>query len=196
MLPSSLTDTEIVDYLKSGNQRRVNALTAQLLIQWRGIVVNLVMQYQGDLSLDVAPVLDLALAHFIRNVQSDIYQLNRSAATTYFHSIVRHNLLNRLRRDRAWHARHGNLDELSDLSPSTDEDTNRLLESEENRKKILGAILKLDKSCQKVLRDYWWGNKSLKEIAESLDSSWDATKQKHHRCLAQLRKLLDNRPDE
>jgi RNA polymerase sigma factor (sigma-70 family) len=70
----------------------------------------------------------------------------------------------------------------------------RIMESEENRKKMRDAILRLDKPCQKVLFDYWWEGKSLKEIAEELGKSHDAAKQKHHRCLEQLRKLLGDDP--
>jgi DNA-directed RNA polymerase specialized sigma subunit len=43
-----------------------------------------------------------------------------------------------------------------------------------------------------VLFDYWWEGKSLKEIAEEMGISQDATKQRHHRCILRLRDLLEN----
>ncbi len=186
-LDTPFSDEEVIRCLQSSDKRQVEAATAFLLERHEQMIHGLVRKRGGNVAEDVYPVLHDATAALIQKVQSGEFENGRTKLSTYLYAIARNTLNNRLRK------RHFETQQLQEQFPLLSfNDVEKAMEDKEKKEKIAAAILKLDKPCQKVLLDYWWEGKSLKEIAEEMGKSHDATKQRHHRCIQRLRELLKN----
>jgi RNA polymerase sigma factor (sigma-70 family) len=187
MPATQLTDEEVIRRLRSSNRRLVEDATAFLLEQHEPMIHALVRQKGGDNDEDVNPVLHDAVIALVQKVKSGEFDNGRTKLSTYLYAIARNTLNNQLRK------RHFETQKLQEHFPLLSfNDVEKTMEDKEKKEKIAAAILKLDKPCQKVLFDYWWEGKSLKEIADEMGKSQDAVKQRHHRCIQRLRDLLEN----
>jgi RNA polymerase sigma factor (sigma-70 family) len=182
-----LSDDEVIRSLRSSNRRLVEDATKFLLKEHVGMIHDLVRQKGADVTNDVKPLLNYSVAALVKKVQSGEFENKRTKLSTYLYAIAR-NILNTQLRNR-----HFETQKLQEQLPLLSfNDLEKTMEEKEKKEKVAAAILKLDKLDQKVLFDYWWKEKSLKEIAKEMGISQDATKQRHHRCIKRLRKLLEN----
>lgn len=64
------------------------------------------------------------------------------------------------------------------------------LEMEEILEKLEPAVKEMGEPCQTILTEYYWNDKTDKEIGEQLNKTKDAIKMKRRNCVETLRKLF------
>lgn len=183
------SDEDILRELLSGDRQRGEAVSRYLHQQYRGLVANLVQTGGGNINEDVDDVLDTAATALVLHVRNGTYQPGKAGLSTYFYGIARNTLRNRMRERNA--RKELLMGELpAELPALTLNDVEKRLNSKEVGEKVAAAIRQLDDTCQQVLMQYWLEGKSMREIAEALEKSEDAVKQRNHRCMKQLREIL------
>ncbi|GAB3962780.1 RNA polymerase sigma factor [Spirosoma harenae] len=63
--------------------------------------------------------------------------------------------------------------------------------TEINLKLLEGALARLDKTCRFILEAFYFEQLDLTEIAKVVGKSYGATKEQKHRCVRQLRDILN-----
>lgn len=123
--------------------------------------------------------------------------LRRAKISTFLMSIVRRKWYNRLRRSGY---NEGYVAEMKHLLEADQESipdmADPVLMDEELIQKIDQLVLKIGEKCREVLRMRFWDQFSMEKIAEKLGyKNAQIAKNKHFRCIEELRALLDNDPD-
>ncbi len=123
--------------------------------------------------------------------------LRRAKISTFLMSIVRRKWYNRLRRSGY---NEGYVAEMKHLLEAEQESipdmADPILMDEELIKKIEQMLLKIGEKCREVLRMRFWDQFAMEKIAEKLGyKNAQIAKNKHFRCIEELRDLLNNDPD-
>ena len=108
---------------------------------------------------------------------------------TYLYSVCRNKWLNELRRRGKSSLKLIN-EAIAEQIPNESE-VDMLIENEAKIKVIENGLTSLGDTCQKVLRLFYYENRSMEEIASQTGlSSENAAKTKKYKCLQQLKKKV------
>lgn len=194
---SDYSDEEIIAILKSNQKREVDGMVAYMLKSFRGIVVSIVPNSSDDWEADLNTVLNDSIIALVEMIQKGLYQPKKGKLSTVFYSIAKNKSLNIIRKRKKDKEREEEyaLDYSKDKN-AENEGEKKLLR-EENKQLMVNAIKKLDEKCLNILMDFWLEDGiKLKDIAKELKKSEDAIKQKHRRCLKQLKKLFKGKLED
>lgn len=186
-------DTAILDALRSGVPSRVSAAIEHLYRsdKVRGAVRHVIRPLGGDES-DVSDMLNQALIVFINQVETNQYEPEKSAITTYIANITRKKFFTQQRSEKrrsAWHNR-------SAESEAVERTTNpeEQVDLEHRRQFIHKFLGRIGEKCRELLLLKAEGYQ-MEEIAEKMQyKSADSAKSAHHDCRKKLNDLTQ-RPE-
>lgn len=180
---NKLKDAEILALLKEENDKSSNVAFRAIYKQVFPLIRGMVLDTGGseEQALDIFQ--DTSLI-FFNNVTSGRYKGN-STISTYLYSIARNQWFVQLKKEKRL-PRGGSVSEI-DISDVSAEDNREL----ETIKIIEQFFNKLDDGCQRLLKMYYYDNKSMKQIMESFNlGSEQAAKTKKFRCMKKLEGLF------
>lgn len=174
-----------------GDEAIVEALTNQddSVLHWvyktcYPAIVKMVLQNSGNRDEAVDVFQDGVLV-FYENIKDGTFEL-KSSISTYLYAVCRHLWLNRLREKGRYPMFVADVDENHQA-----QDEVRQFEEEEKRFEKLGnAIDMLGEPCRSLLKDFYYQDLSMTEIAEKFGyTNADNAKTQKYKCLQRLKKL-------
>jgi RNA polymerase sigma factor (sigma-70 family) len=162
----------------------------EILLKRLHVIARKVVKW--DLGTDSERADDLAYDAYLK--LTDPIKLNQLAASktpqNYLFSLVKNIALDEARKS----ARAAEMEPLVKhelyASPSETEDLGDL--QTENRELLQLAMNLLDPKNRLLLHQKYWENKSLTELAEEYDTSYEAIATRIHRAIAKLKDLVDS----
>ncbi len=178
--PLKLNDEQLVAAIKNGDR---NALI-QLYKDNYMAVRSYILKNNGK-EEDIEDVLQDASIAIWEKIQADSLILNAKLSTLVF-AICKNQWLKRLNKNsRMSNMPDGIAENLTEKTDSID-----LQDA-----KIIGKLMNdLGEKCQKILTMFYFENRDMNDIAETLDySNADTAKAKKHQCFKQLQTIFLNR---
>ncbi len=187
-MPQHLTDKEIVDMLCSEDEKSKRPALLFMEEQWKPFAYQVVVKHGNGEREQAEGIYDEAVSELILLIRNGKYIREKSRLSTFFYGIIQ-NKWRKYSRDII--AKQQKQQEASEKLPGSPQVSaeERLIE-EERAKAVADAIAQLDKSCRRLILDFWFEGKSLREIAGKLEVSGSAVKKRHERCKEKLREKL------
>lgn len=171
-----MTDKELIDQLKKGNERCLKVLYEHL-----GMVKSLVLKNNGseDEALDI---FQDAIIVFYKNVVSGSYEL-RGKISTYLYEVSRRLWLNQLNRRKKYESKEDTVF----MTQKADEEK-KSQNSLALKEYLKNALDKLGEPCKSLLEAAIFLSMKMEDIAERFNySSARSASQQKLRCLKRLR---------
>ena len=138
---------------------------------------------------DASDILQEGVITVWNNYKADKISYLYCTLDTYLYAVCRNKWLNELRRRGKSSLKLIN-EAISEQTPNESE-VDFLIENEDKIKVIEKEIFSLGETCQKVLKLFYYENRSMVEIAtETGLSGENAAKTKKYKCLQQLKKKV------
>ena len=181
-------DSELVANLRSGN-RMEESVRAIYRTHFDSLCWY-VMNNSGSRQ-DAEDVFQEVVVCFIDLVQKDKFR-GESTVKTFLFSLNRHTWLNELKKRGRTLAREEKYEKGQER---TELDTGHLIADREAKAGVLRLVTKLGKTCQKILLLFYYENRSIKEILDTLDyENEQVVRNKKYKCLKQLEQMLTENP--
>jgi RNA polymerase sigma factor (sigma-70 family) len=191
---TQMRDDEIIQGLLAGSQSEEKAL-AWLYKKLLPMVIQHISANNGSRD-DAQDVFQDALIAFTEHVQQGRFQ-QRSSISTYLMGIVRNTWHNRLRR-RGY--KEGYVAEMKHVLEGAGEPAPDVPDAfwmeQEMEKTVASMFAKLGEKCREILQMRFWEGLKMEAIAAKMQyKNGQIAKNKHFRCLAELRTLLQGNPN-
>jgi RNA polymerase sigma factor (sigma-70 family) len=189
-------DERLIQMIRSGNERLINDAAKEIFLKGGGFVA-LVVRKKGGTEEDQQDVLDDATLELVQKVQNNYYLAEKTGLEPYFRIIVRSRWKDKLRKKY----RHNDHEALpgEDFFSSQHKDEKPIdeqLSDSESAEKMARMLEKLSPECRELLKKHWYDRVPINVLAQQLNTTEDALKQRHARCKEKLKKLLGRDPRE
>ncbi len=182
---SALSDQEILEELKKGSSDTVGYLYKQ----YYPMVARFVLKNSGTEN-DARDLFQEVLIVVYKAIHKTDFSLT-SKLSTYIHSIAKRMWLYKLRGKK-------DVQHMQGISIQLKENTRDVLEQKkqyEERHLLVSEMLhQLSEGCQKIILQFYFQKKRIKEIAREMDNSEAAVKVKKGRCLKKMIKMIREHP--
>lgn len=187
-------DATLIQQIRSGDERLINHAVKEIFLTGGGFVA-LIVRKNGGTEEDQQEVLDDATMELVQKVQSHYYLPEKTGLEPFFHMIVRSRWNDKLRKKY----RHNDHEAFpgEDFFSSQHKDEKPIdeqLSDSESAEKMARMLEKLTPECRELLKKYWYDRVPINVLAQQLNVTEDALKQRHARCKDKLRKLLGEDP--
>ncbi|GAB3919963.1 RNA polymerase sigma factor [Larkinella terrae] len=174
-------DLKLYKDLCSDDPQLLTAATRQLTRRVKAIAIRIVLGNSGSHS-DIDDLVQDTVVAVWQQMRSGAFQVRaETPLDAYLGGVARNKWLKTLHRRTA--------EALTDLNDSLTEapgpEHHRLSDMEE-------ALARLGKTCQQVLRLFYWEGYKMEEIARKLGMTMDAAKVRKYRCMLRLGELLES----
>lgn len=169
--------------LRSEEPHRIERAIRQLTQRVKKMAIRLVMSNSGT-HADIDDLVQDVVVIVWQQVQLGQYQpRNNVPLEAYVYGVLRRNWLKTLRQRR----QQGMLDDISEHMPAES------ASEETSFEQLEWAFRQLESTCQQVLRWCYWDGVTMADIANQLNTTVTAAKQRKYRCMLALGKLLGNK---
>ena len=193
-MPQSEEDKKLIQKILSGDEGQLTAVIASLCEQVWNRVARVVRNGNGQKE-DVQTILDDALIDLIKKVKDGSYDPSIASLSTLLYSIAKNKWLDILKRRYRTNRRETALNEdYSSLNSTKKNTIEEWIFSQEEKERIVQALKQLGAPCRELFELHYEAGMSLRTIAERLNISEDAVKQRHKRCKEKLRKIFGQDP--
>ena len=176
-----VTDTEIIQLLRSGEKNQQNQAFRLLYRYYFGLIENLVLNNKGVRD-DAKDIFQEGLIVLFKNVKNQEFRL-QSTIKTYLYSICRNLWLMQLRKTK----REVVLEEKHDHI-SVEENQFKVLEMTEKKRILLHLLKGLNDSCREILMMFYFRKMKMEEIRTLLNlKNEQVAKNKKSRCMKNIR---------
>ncbi|MCB0560851.1 MAG: sigma-70 family RNA polymerase sigma factor [Lewinellaceae bacterium] len=187
-MPQNFTDKELVDMLCSEDEKGQRTALLYMEKHWKPLAYDIVIN-QGNGRREYAEGLyDEAVSDLVLLVRNGTFIQKKSKLSTFFYGILKNkwrkffrDVLGKQQKEKEAYGKLPNA-----WLVSVEE---QLIERE-RVKATADAIAQLDKGCRQLILDFWFKEKSIREISEELAVSDSAVKKRHERCKDKLREVL------
>jgi RNA polymerase sigma factor (sigma-70 family) len=184
----NFSDSELVDNLRSG--RRLDESIKAIYRNYFQSLSWYVMNNNGTRQ-DAEDIFQDVVLSFIELVQKDKFR-GESTVKTFLFSLNRHTWLNELKRRGRALAREEKYEKGQER---TELDISHLVVEKEDRNKVMDVMGKLGETCRKILLLFYYENRSIGEILETLHyENEQVVRNKKSKCLKQLSAMIDEDP--
>ena len=183
-----VSDPELVHNLRSGTEinESIKAIYRDHFDSLSWFVVN-----NSGSRQDAEDVFQEVVLNFIELVQKDKFR-GESTVKTFLFSLNKHIWLNELKRRGRAEARELKYERGRD---EKEPDVSEVIVDRESRQKVMQVVEELGDTCKKILVLFYYENRSMKEILETLDyENEQVVRNKKYKCLKQLEKMLTENP--
>ena len=184
----NFSDTELVANLRSGSriEESIKAIYRNYFDSLSWYVMN-----NNGTRQDAEDIFQEVVVSFIDLVQKDRFR-GESTVKTFLFSLNRHCWLNELKRRGRALAREEKYEKGQER---TETDVSHQIIEKEDRSQVLVAVGKLGETCQKILLLFYYENRSIAEILETLHyENEQVVRNKKSKCLKQLSAIINENP--
>lgn len=175
-----ISDDQIINSIHEGDDKVLSYLYEKNL----RMILKHITQNSGN-EVDAAEILQDALVIFWENVRKSDFVL-RSKISTYLYGIVKKKWLQELARRK----KLTTLDQVGN-NPGDSAKIDDSMEENELSDIVKRCMKQLSPLCQKILTDFYYEEKSMKEISISLGlANEDVAKSKKYQCKKDLEHLV------
>ena len=147
------------------------------------------LKRMGASDEDIEDIVQEAVVSLYTNLHSGDYTWNPNVkVSTYAVQICKYRWFNLSKRKMNSNV---SLDAIN-LDTSDDQNLQQHIEIIERNNKIAEAMSRLKEQCQKILKLYYWEQKSMEEIGNILEMQASSVKNGKYRCMKQLKSIMDD----
>lgn len=181
---NKLNDSELITELQSNNE-----LVLQFIYERNFPVIRKLIRNNSGTDYESEDIYQEAFIVFYNNILKQGFKLE-CKIQTYIYSVARRLWLNELKRK-------GN--PASDFNEAglfiqLREEEETAIDQDDMKLKAMGESLELiGEPCKTVLKEYYYGNKNMQEIAEIMNyTNKENAKNQKYKCLLRLKKIFFN----
>lgn len=183
---ANLPDKKIIEYLKSDDSKKVDAILNHIMKKYKRSIVTLLISRSAKLE-DAEEAFSDSIFILLKNIRKGLLDRPDSSIEPY---------LKRICRNLMWTKFNKRIDfedlDLPDIQNISIE-TNHLdfLLNEERKKIVTKVIQQLRPKCQDILLRFYWYEQKMKIIAEQMGyANEQVARNKKAKCLNKVRNLL------
>ncbi len=189
-MPRNEEDEKLIQEIRSGNKRKIE-YAVETLFEQNWSRVEKIVRIGGGSETEVRTILHDAILEVLSKIRRGAYDAEKASLQTLLYSIAKYKWLNELKRFHRISNSESKLNENSALQKNPIEEE---IFTQEEREKMVRALKQLDPSCRRLFQMKYLDGISLRIIAQRLETSEDAVKQRHKRCKDKLRRILGDDP--
>lgn len=186
-----MKDQEIISFLRRGNNLQRNQATKVLMEQNFSSLCKIVLSYSKSPAETEQNATELFRDSFMalyRVIQNPQWSLQSSKLSTYFYTIAQRVQMNKAKKQKNSPYHYGDISPKQE-SKLSEELYEQDLSKDENVYTLKQSLIKLDDKCQQLIKAYYYGNTSWKEIAKEQKAAPDAIRQRASKCIKKLRSI-------
>jgi RNA polymerase sigma factor (sigma-70 family) len=140
---------------------------------------------------DAEDIFQEVLVNFIDLVQKGKFR-GESTVKTFLFSMTKHTWLNELKKRGRSEVRELKYEKMKDQQET---DVTYMIAEREAKKQVMDVVEKLGDTCKKILVMFYYENRSMKEILDSLEyENEQVVRNKKYKCLKQLEQMITTNP--
>ena len=140
---------------------------------------------------DAEDIFQEVLVNFIDLVQRDKFR-GESSVKTFLFSMTKHTWLNELKKRGRSDIRELKYEKTKDQQEA---DVSYIIAEREAKKQVMDVVEELGDTCKKILVMFYYENRSMKEILDSLEyENEQVVRNKKYKCLKQLEQMITSNP--
>ena len=179
------TDVQIIDAIKTGDPEGIK----QLYHLYYKMIADMILKNSGQLE-DAEDIFQDTLIALVTAIRKDGFILSAKLSSLIY-SISRNQWLYKLRGNK-----HGPFIPTDGFDPAAEVGQIEEKELFEERHSLIARLIdKISIECQKILKEFYFEEKALKDIGVQMNYTEGSIRVKKSRCMDSLKKLVEEDSD-